>query len=170
MSSLARSVLGAALLLTGVSAVMAASGTPVAAQSAQTGAATAAAAPVANQTVQTGASTAKPRLIMLPSRPSLRNPVSRLSLIIRIPTAEMTRTAPRAPGRSSRHNTNCVLAGLAAAFPRRQFRAASGQRRAAQVRSIDWRHESPGRHRVAQEKTRRIAHRAGRFDSNRSGG
>jgi hypothetical protein len=58
MSSLARSVLGAALLLTGVSAVMAASGTPVAAQSAQTGAATAAAAPAANQTVQTGASTA----------------------------------------------------------------------------------------------------------------
>jgi len=61
MSSLVRSVLGAALLLTGVSAVMAASGTPVAAQTAQAGATTAVAAtnaPVANQTVQTGASTA----------------------------------------------------------------------------------------------------------------
>jgi hypothetical protein len=40
MSSLVRSVLGAALLLTGASAAMAASGTPVAAQSAQTGAST----------------------------------------------------------------------------------------------------------------------------------
>ena len=62
MSSLVRSVLGAALLLTGASAVMAASGTPVAAQTAQAGATTAVAAtsnaPVANQTVQTGASTA----------------------------------------------------------------------------------------------------------------
>ena len=61
MSSLVRSVLGAALLLTGASAAMAASGTPVAAQSAQTGAPTATAAPnnapVTNQTVQTGAST-----------------------------------------------------------------------------------------------------------------
>jgi hypothetical protein len=62
MSSLVRSVLGAALLLTGAFAVMAASGTPVAAQTAQAGATTAVAAtsnaPVANQTVQTGASTA----------------------------------------------------------------------------------------------------------------
>ena len=59
MSSVVRSVLGAALLLTSASAMMAASGTPAAAQSAQTGASTAtAAAPVANQTVQTGASTA----------------------------------------------------------------------------------------------------------------
>ena len=61
MSSLVRSVLGAALLLTGAFAAMAASGTPVAAQSAQTGASTATAAsnnaPVTNQPVQTGAST-----------------------------------------------------------------------------------------------------------------
>ena len=54
MSSLVRSVLGAALLLTGASAVMAQSANPpVAGQPVQTNN-----APVANQTVQTGASTA----------------------------------------------------------------------------------------------------------------
>ncbi len=60
MSSVIRSVLGAALLLTGASAAMAASENPrVADQSGKTGASTAtAAAPVAGQPVQTGASTA----------------------------------------------------------------------------------------------------------------
>ena len=61
MSSLVRSVLGAALLLTGASAAMAASGTPVAAQAAPAGASTATPAsnnaPAANQPVQAGAST-----------------------------------------------------------------------------------------------------------------
>ncbi len=54
MSSLVRSVLGAALLLTGASAAIAASGTPVAAQSAQPGPSTATAT---NQTAQAGVST-----------------------------------------------------------------------------------------------------------------
>jgi hypothetical protein len=63
MSSVVRSVLGAALLLTGASAAMAASDIPpVAGQPRQTGASTAVAAsnnaPVADKSVQTGASTA----------------------------------------------------------------------------------------------------------------
>jgi hypothetical protein len=63
MSSVVRSVLGAALLLTGASAAMAQSANPpVANKSLQTGASTATAAPnnapVANQTVQTAASAA----------------------------------------------------------------------------------------------------------------
>ena len=63
MSSVVRSVLGAALLLTGASAAIAASGTPpVAGQSVQTGASTATvasnSAPVAGQPVQTGAAIA----------------------------------------------------------------------------------------------------------------
>lgn len=63
MSSVVRSVLGAALLVTGASAAMAASEKPpVADQSRQTGASTAIAAsnngPVANQPIQAGASAA----------------------------------------------------------------------------------------------------------------
>jgi hypothetical protein len=63
MSSVGRSVLGAALLFAGASVAMVASDTrPVAAQSAQTGAAKTAAAPanaaVATQAPQTGTSTA----------------------------------------------------------------------------------------------------------------
>lgn len=63
MSSLVRSVLGAALLLTGASAAMAASGNPpVANQPIQAGGSTAIAAsnnaPIANQPIQAGASTA----------------------------------------------------------------------------------------------------------------
>ena len=51
MSSLVRSVLGAALLLTGASAAMAQSANPPVAAASNN-------APIANQTVQTGASTA----------------------------------------------------------------------------------------------------------------
>ncbi len=63
MSSIGRSVFGAALLLTGVSAVIVASGTsPVAAQALQAGASTAVVASnnaaVANQPLPTGAATA----------------------------------------------------------------------------------------------------------------
>lgn len=61
MTSVVRSFLGAALLLTGASAAMAASDTPVAGQARQTGTPTAIVvsnnAPVVNQPVQTTAST-----------------------------------------------------------------------------------------------------------------
>jgi hypothetical protein len=78
MSSVVRSVFGAALLLTGATAAMAASGTaPVAGQAVQTGSSTATTAtnavPVTGQPVQASVATASTAPVVEPQKPRRSN-------------------------------------------------------------------------------------------------